>query len=151
MALHLLKLCVGCDTIEDLEGWITLRLKEARRAGKEPVHSHVTRMTPKRAEELVDGGSLYWVIRGNVQVRQRILEVRPFRDKEGIQRCGWCWAEDQRDRVATAPSVSGLALSEAREAPRDLETHAPACACCRPSCGAIWRTSGCFNWTLWPL
>jgi hypothetical protein len=87
MALHLLKLCVGCDSIEDLEEWIALRLKEARRARKEPVHGHVTRMFPKRAEELVDGGSLYWVIRGNVQVRQRILSVRPIVDKEGVQRC----------------------------------------------------------------
>jgi hypothetical protein len=87
MALHLLKLCVGCDSVEDLEEWIELRLKEARRARKPQEHSHTTRMIPTRAKELVAGGSLYWVIRGNVQARQRLLEVRPFRDGDGIQRC----------------------------------------------------------------
>lgn len=87
MSLNILKLCVGCDSVEDLEGWIALRLKEARRAGREPRHFHTTRMIPKRVDELLDGGSLYWVIRGNVQVRQRLLAVEPFRDGEGVQRC----------------------------------------------------------------
>lgn len=87
MTLHLVKLCVGCDSIEDLEGWIALRLREKKRAGEKPEHWHTTRMVPKRAEELLDGGSLYWVIRGNVQVRQRLTDIRPFIDAEGIQRC----------------------------------------------------------------
>ena len=87
MALHLVKLCVGCDAIEDLEEWIQIRLKEQRRAGRKPEHRHTTRMVPKRIDELLDGGSLYWVIRGNVQVRQRLVAVRPFRDTDGIQRC----------------------------------------------------------------
>jgi hypothetical protein len=87
MPLHILKLCVGCDSIEDLEEWIALKSAEARRAGRAPEHRHTTRMVPKRVEELLDGGSLYWVIRGNVQVRQRILDIRPFTDGDGIGRC----------------------------------------------------------------
>jgi hypothetical protein len=87
MTLHLIKLCVGCDSIGDLAEWIDYRLAEARRAGREPEHFHVTRMVPKRIGELLDGGSLYWVIKGNVQVRQRLRDVRPFIDTEGIQRC----------------------------------------------------------------
>jgi hypothetical protein len=87
MALHLMKLCVGCDAVEDLEDWISARLAEARRARRKPEHRHTTRMIPQRVAELLDGGSLYWVIRGNVQARQRLLDVRPFRDGEGIQRC----------------------------------------------------------------
>ena len=87
MALHMVKLCVGCDAIEDLEDWIQFRLDEMRRAGEKPEQRHTTRMIPKRAAELLDGGSLYWVIRGNVQVRQRLIDVRPFRDTDGIQRC----------------------------------------------------------------
>ena len=87
MTLHLVKLCVGVDTVEDLQGWITFRLGEQRRAGETPESFHTTRMKPKRADELLDGGSLYWVIRGKVQVRQRLLELRPFRDKDGIKRC----------------------------------------------------------------
>ena len=87
MALHIVKLCVGCDSVEDLEEWIEFRLSEMRRCGETPEHRHTTRMIPKRIPELLDGGSLYWVIRGNVQARQRLLDIRPFRDADGIQRC----------------------------------------------------------------
>jgi hypothetical protein len=44
-------------------------------------------MVPKRIDELLDGGSLYWVIKGNVQVRQPLVDVRPFTDDNGIRRC----------------------------------------------------------------
>ena len=87
MALNLLKLCVGCDSVEDLEEWIAMRLEQRRRAGEAVEHFHTTRMVPTRAAELVDGGSLYWVVKGSVQCRQRLLEVRPFVDSEGISRC----------------------------------------------------------------
>ncbi|MGE0499904.1 MAG: DUF1489 family protein [Rhizobiaceae bacterium] len=87
MPLHLLKLCVGCDSVEDLEEWIAFRLDERRRAGEPEEHWHTTRMVPTRAAELLDGGSLYWVIKGSVQCRQRLTEIRPFVDDEGIGRC----------------------------------------------------------------
>jgi len=87
MTLHLIKLCVGCDSIEDLAEWIEHKRREARRAGRQPEHAHVTRMVPKRRDDLLDGGSLYWVIKGNVQVRQRLLDICTFTDGEGIQRC----------------------------------------------------------------
>jgi hypothetical protein len=87
MPLHLIKLCVGCDGIEDLEEWIAMKLDERRRA-REPVEQfHTTRMVPTRTAELLDGGSLYWVIKGNVQCRQRLLDIRPFTDDDGIGRC----------------------------------------------------------------
>ncbi|HEU4985567.1 MAG TPA: DUF1489 family protein [Rhizobiaceae bacterium] len=87
MALHLVKLCVGCDSVEDLEAWIAHRLEEKRRKGQAPEHFHTTRMVPKQVTDLTDGGSLYWVIKGTVQCRQRLLEIRPFTDSEGISRC----------------------------------------------------------------
>ncbi len=87
MPLHLLKLCVGADTIADLEGWIAARLTEHRRAGRPPEHRHTTRMVPKRVAELLDGGSLFWVIKGQVSARQRLLEIRPFTDADGVGRC----------------------------------------------------------------
>ena len=87
MPLHLIKLCVGADSIGDLEGWIAERLAEMRRSGQTPEQRHTTRMVPKRIDELVDGGSLYWVIRGHVAARQRLLDVRPFKDDGGIGRC----------------------------------------------------------------
>ncbi len=87
MSLNLLKLCVGADSVEDLEDWIAGRLADARAAGREPEQFHTTRMVPTRAPELIAGGSLYWVIKGNVQCRQRLLDIRPFVDSEGISRC----------------------------------------------------------------
>jgi hypothetical protein len=87
MALNLIKLCVGCDSVEDLEEWIAFRLDERRRAGEPVEQFHTTRMVPTRAAELLDGGSLYWVIKAQVQCRQRLLDIRPFIDAEGIGRC----------------------------------------------------------------
>lgn len=87
MSLNLIKLCVGAESIEDLETWIAFRLDEMRRAGEPAEQFHTTRMVPKRCEELLDGGSLYWVIKGNVQCRQRLLDIRPFTDADGIGRC----------------------------------------------------------------
>lgn len=87
MTLHLIKLCVGCESVEDLEGWIEHRLAEKRRAGEPVEHFHTTRMAPKQADELLAGGSLYWVIKGTVQCRQKLADIRPFTDKEGISRC----------------------------------------------------------------
>jgi hypothetical protein len=88
MPLNLIKLCVGADSVSDLEDWIKLKLKEKRKKREKPEHIHRTRMVPKRAEELTDGGSLYWVIRGEIMCRQVIKDVRPFVDKDGIGRCG---------------------------------------------------------------
>ena len=86
MALHLIKLCVGCDSVADLEDWIKEKLKEKKRRGQKVEHIH-DRMVPKRADELTSGGSLYWVIRGQITCRERILDIRPFTDKDGVGRC----------------------------------------------------------------
>jgi hypothetical protein len=88
MTVHLIKLCVGCDSIRDLEDWIKQKLKAKRKDGGKPEHIHRTRMVPKRSAELTDGGSLYWVIRGEIMCRQRIRAVRSFVDKDGVGRCG---------------------------------------------------------------
>jgi hypothetical protein len=87
MALHLIKLCVGVDTIQELEQWIEARLREKRRKKQTPEHIHTTRMVPTRKEELLAGGSLYWVIRGEIACRERLVDIRPFVDKEGTKRC----------------------------------------------------------------
>lgn len=87
MALHLIKLCVGADSIEDLREWVSERSMSALAAGLEPHTTHTTRMVPKRGEELLDGGSLYWVIKGQVQARQKLLDIQTFTDGEGISRC----------------------------------------------------------------
>ncbi len=88
MPLHIIKLSVGTDSIEDLEDWIKLKLKEKKKRGeKKPERIHTTRMMPKRAEEVLDGGSIYWVIKGEILCRERILAIRPIVDKAGVSRC----------------------------------------------------------------
>ncbi len=84
MPLHMLKLCVGVDSIEELEDWVR---EKRRRTGADDGHSHTTRMVPKRAADLLDGGSLFWVIKGQLACRQRFQDIRPFKDAEGIGRC----------------------------------------------------------------
>jgi len=81
MTLHLIKLCVGADSVEDLQEWVDWRIKSF---GEQ---IHTTRMQPKRGDEIVGEGSLYWVIKGVIQCRQRLIEIRPFTDGEGVSRC----------------------------------------------------------------
>ncbi|WP_417768855.1 DUF1489 family protein [Stappia sp.] len=87
MALNLLKLCVGVDSIEDMQASIDFRLEEKRASGAPVEQYHTTRMVPSRRDELLDGGSLYWVIKGSIQVRQFLTDIRPFTDAAGIKRC----------------------------------------------------------------
>lgn len=135
MALHLLKLCVGAESIRDLEDWIEMRLGELRRQKQAAEQFHTTRMVPKRCDELLDGGSLYWVIKGQIAARQTLLAVRPFTDREGISRChlvlepkvvpvlprpcrpfqGWRYL-----KTDDAPQDLGAGLGEVAEMPEEL-------------------------------
>lgn len=83
MALNLIKLCVGCDSIEELSLWQTERLAQMKRSGIEPELSHRTFQSPKRRDELLDGGSLYWVIKGVVQARQQLTAIREGTKDDG--------------------------------------------------------------------
>ena len=87
MPLHLIKLAVGCESVKELRGWVAERMKTAKKKGLPQRHVHITRMTPKRIEEILAGGSLYWVIRGEIAAREKIVAVEPFRDRDGIGRC----------------------------------------------------------------
>ncbi|HEY2754735.1 MAG TPA: DUF1489 family protein [Pseudolabrys sp.] len=129
MPLHLIKLCVGCDSVADLEDWIKQKLKEKKQRGQKPEHIHTTRMVPKRAEELTAGGSLFWVIKGQITCRERILDIRPFTDKDGIGRCrvvldGKVKLVEPRPRAA----FQGWRYLEDKDAPRDLSRAAPGAA-----------------------
>jgi len=126
MSLHLMKLAVGCDSVADLTGWIKQRIKQRKARGEKPEHIHTTRMVPKRTDELLDGGSLYWVIRGQIACREELIAIRPFVDKDGIGRC----------RLVLRPKVivveprpfrafQGWRYLQAKDAPRDLDRAAP--------------------------
>jgi hypothetical protein len=126
MPLHLIKLCVGCDSAAELAGWIKQRMKQKKARGEKQDHVHTTRMTPKRVEELLDGGSLYWVIKGQVLCREKLRDIEPFTDKDGIGRC----------RIVMAPKLilveprpyrafQGWRYLADKDAPRDLDHVAP--------------------------
>lgn len=121
MALNLIKLCVGADSVEDLEEWIAQRLEERQRKGEPVEQYHTTRMVPTRAAEIINGGSLYWVIKGNVQCRQRIIDIRPFRDAEGIGRCHLVF-DPQVVRTMWQPrrAFQGWRYLKTSDAPADL-------------------------------
>jgi hypothetical protein len=127
MPLHLIKLSVGTDSVKDLEDWIRQKLKQQKKAGKKkPERVHTTRMVPKRAEEILAGGSIYWVIRGQIMCRERVLDIRPFVDKEGIGRCHLvldpkCVLVEPRPYRA----FQGWRYLEPKDAPRDLDRAAP--------------------------
>ena len=129
MALHLIKLCVGCDSVRDLRDWIREKLAEKKRRRQPLERFHTTRMVPKRVDELLDGGSLYWVIRGEIMCRQRIRAIRPFRDKDGIGRCGVV-LEPKVVLVAPRPfrAFQGWRYLAPKDAPPDLERAAPGAA-----------------------
>ena len=86
MTLHLIKLCVGADSVADLAAWQKARLKERKAKGQKRELIHITRHRPKRAEELLSGGSLYWVIKGHVAARQKLLDLRTTKYK-GTTHC----------------------------------------------------------------
>ena len=87
MALHLVKLAAGASGVDELERRIRARIELSRSRGEGDIAEVLTRMIPRRREELLADGSLYWVIKGAVLIRQRIvgLTVRPCED--GVERC----------------------------------------------------------------
>jgi hypothetical protein len=81
MPLHMLKMCVGCDSVDDLREWQDNRVLRGEGL------FHRTRNMPKRAAEILAGGSLYWIVKGEVRVHQRITALDPGVDGEGTRFC----------------------------------------------------------------
>jgi len=115
MTLHLIKLCVGVNDIEELVRWV----RDAK-AGRDEL-CHVTRMFPRRKDEILPNGSLYWVIRGMILCRQPIADLVPVRGKDGIERCR---IEFKPKIVAVRPAprraFQGWRYLDAEDAPPDL-------------------------------
>jgi len=81
--LNLIKLCVGVEHPDELVAW-----QEKRRAQTGRDHSfHITRMWPKRGDELLNGGSLYWVMKGFIKARQKVTGLERVTGDDGIARC----------------------------------------------------------------
>ncbi|MEZ0261380.1 MAG: DUF1489 family protein [Alphaproteobacteria bacterium] len=119
MKLHLIKLSVGSESLADLKEWQGLRLKDMKAKGRTPELVHVTRQMPKRADELLDGGSIFWVVKGWIVARQKLLELRPMK-RDGVPHCGIVYDKkvipvQWRQRRA----FQGWRYLEGKDAPRD--------------------------------
>ena len=121
MPLHLIKLSVGAESVKDLRGWINERVKQAKAKGLPARHIHITRMTPKRDAEILDGGSIFWVIKGEIAARQKIVAIEPFRDRAGIGRCRLVM-EPKLIAVAPRPmrAFQGWRYFDPKSAPPDI-------------------------------
>lgn len=121
MALHLIKLCVGAESIDDLREWVAERSLNAIAEGLEPHSFHTTRMVPKRLPDLLEGGSLYWVIKGQVAARQKLLDIIEFTDTDGIGRCRLILGPEV---IETMPQpkrpFQGWRYLDTKDAPADL-------------------------------
>ncbi|MCF6196232.1 MAG: DUF1489 domain-containing protein [Emcibacter sp.] len=83
MTVHILKLCVGIDSVDHL-----IEVRKGRQnllPDGTPYNYHITRFRPKRAEDVLDGGSIYWVIKGFVQVRQSIIGLEKLETDTGVK------------------------------------------------------------------
>jgi hypothetical protein len=122
MTLHIIKLCVGAESIADLEQWQKGRLAEQKRAGQKPRLFHGTRMVPKRQDEIAGKGSLYWVIKGIIQVRQRIIGFESGAKADGTPCC--LFMLDPKlvpVRPAVRKAFQGWRYLTADDAPADLK------------------------------
>jgi len=82
--VNLIKLSVGTENLEQLAAWQQHRASLAR----DGMYYHQTRMWPKREAEIVNGGSIYWVVKGEISARQRIIRLDEKIGADGIRRCG---------------------------------------------------------------
>ena len=115
--VNLLKLCVGAESVDDLLEW--------QRTHPSPFPTgerrHITRMWPKRETEILAGGSLYWVVKGVILCRQRIVRLDEVIGADGIRRCGIIMdAEVIRTEAAARRPFQGWRYLEPKDSPRDL-------------------------------
>ncbi len=87
MTVHLIKLCVGIASPDQLAAVQSERIARLEAVTGRRAAWHVTRRMPRRAAELCDGGSLYWIMGGYTRARQRITDIRATTDRAGRAAC----------------------------------------------------------------
>ncbi len=115
--INLVKLCVGAEKVEDLVVW-----QEATRdRWSDGQPRHVTRMWPKREAELLDGGSLFWVFKGMILARQKLLRLDEVIGEDGVRRCGLVLGREViRTQSAPRRPFQGWRYLKPEDAPADL-------------------------------
>lgn len=115
--INMVKLSVGTDDVAGLAAWQMTKRAQA----PDGMPQHVTRMWPKRADEVLNGGSIYWVIKGVILCRQKILRLDEKIGADGIRRCAIV-SDPQLVRVAATPkrAFQGWRYFQPSDAPADL-------------------------------
>ncbi len=114
---HLIKLSVGTESLDTLAAWQATRIADA----PDGLPRHVTRMWPRREAEVLNGGSIYWVIKGLIQCRQRILRLDRVTGPDGTERCAIV-LDPELIRTSAAPRrpFQGWRYLAPADAPPDL-------------------------------
>ncbi|WP_282118950.1 DUF1489 family protein [Ruegeria atlantica] len=115
--INLIKLSVGSESVDTLMEWQDSR----KPLYEDGLPRHVTRMWPKREAEILNGGSIYWVIKGVVQCRQKILRLDEVRGEDGIRRCAIVLdPEVHRTQNALKRPFQGWRYLKPEDTPADL-------------------------------
>ena len=120
--INIVKICVGAKEVEDLWHWQKEKLVQNPENGL----MHITRMTPKREKELLNGGSIYWVFKGYILARQRILSLDEVRTSDGVMKCNLVLDPDiyLTYPVKKRPFQGWRYLKE-EDSPKDFEKFIP--------------------------
>lgn len=120
VTVHLQKLSVGSESIQTLQDWQDHVVRSRQRKGLSAHHVHVTRMFPKRREEILDGGSIYWVIKGNILCRNAVVGLEET-TKNGHRACA-ILMDPELIPVLPKPrrAFQGWRYLQAGDAPPDL-------------------------------
>ena len=123
--LHLVKMAVGIESVHHLQAVQKKRLKGNLDAGLGPLIQFVTRNRPKRFDEVLAGGSMYWIIKGSIRVRQRVLGLDPVVDHEGRKACAIRFEPELIETEALPyKPIQGWRYLEGEEAPPDRAASA---------------------------
>ncbi len=122
LKVNIVKICVGAKGVEDL--WLWQKEKLSSSINSSIVH--ITRMRPKREKELLNGGSIYWVFKGYILARQRILSLSEIKSKDGLVRCGLVLdPEINLTYPVKKRPFQGWRYLKDEDAPKDFETFVP--------------------------
>ena len=117
MTVHLKKLSVGTASIDSLRGLQAQRIANVGRL------VHITRNRPRRAEELLDGGSIYWIIKGVMTARQAIIDFVEAQRADGSPACGIVLSPEIFTVAPTRMRIfQGWRYLEVADAPIDVGT-----------------------------
>lgn len=116
--IHLVKLSVGSEDIDQLASW------QAQKLNRDGRLAHITRNTPKRAEELLEGGSMYWVIKRFIRVRQRLIGIERGVDEEGKPSCALVLDPQLvMTELKDSRPFQGWRYLPGKDAPKDLNVN----------------------------